>query len=466
MLDPGGTVAEIHGMRAVIHLVADTEGGFVTVGSADKPDIARDAYGMPVDQSPVGAKLVIRHAVQRRVEQLQLPPVLLVFHQRKEIREVVLDAREVHLIQHDERDGIRIQAGAVQCLRELARGICPAELVVVAEQFVLVAPGGFHLHNFAVAHQRLAHDLRQAGLARSAHALQDGQARCAQPRDEIRNLLLTVGQMQAAVPGIRHHETHHALQRRRRKRLLPPHIGIGGKATPPAVQLRERRAGVEIRLFRIRRADCFPGGRPRTPPLRPGTFALVPAHGRQNQQDAQQKHPDQHRVNGIAGQFVRDLRQVRRQLIRQEHEDKLLVQPLHHLKILTADADQQNRRHIRGDTRHAEPRKEPGSAEKCRDRHKQEHHRQRKQQHDKESHLVVCLAERSVGLEQADAVDAPDKRAEAARIAHRDKIGQQGGAGQHAENDLKAQQYILPRPSGSAVCRVRFGKADSLHAGG
>ena len=87
----------------------------------------------------------------------------------------------------------------------------------------------------------------------------------------------------------------------------------------------------------------------------------------------------------------------------------------------------------------------------------QEHHRQRKQQHDKESHLVVCLAERSVGLEQADTVDAPDKRAEAARIAHRDKIGQQGGAGQHAENDLKAQQYILPRPSGSAVCRVRFG---------
>ena len=166
-LERVGALVELDGDSAVVHLVGDGERGVVAVGGAHEPQAVRDGDFAVVKRPRV--------AVPRGGNQLEHPFVMAGhFQNRQDLGEVVLHARQVHLVEHDEA-GVLPQARFVQGAQKLGFVEALGELVEVAEHLGAIADRRLHRDDGSGVVHVAAERIRQRRFTGTGDALQDEQ---------------------------------------------------------------------------------------------------------------------------------------------------------------------------------------------------------------------------------------------------------------------------------------------------
>ena len=158
---------QIDRLGTVVDLVGDCVGGIVVVGGADVPDVLRYVELALVEMLRVGAP----HARN----DVQLPLVRVGhFQNGQHFREVILDTRDVHLIEQDEVHVV-VVAGRVYPAKELGLVVVLGKFVEVAEKLGSVTPGRLYRGDGGVHAQELAKGVRQRGFTCTGDTLQDNE---------------------------------------------------------------------------------------------------------------------------------------------------------------------------------------------------------------------------------------------------------------------------------------------------
>ena len=162
-----GTLVELDGDRAVVHLVRDGKGGVVVVGRADKPQAVGNGELAVVQALGVGGPL--------GGDQIEYPLVVAGhLEHRQDLGKVVLHAGEVHLVEHD-HGRVLAQARLVHGAEELGLVKALGKLVKVAQYLGAVAKTRLHRHDGRGVVQVAAKAVGQRRLTSTRDALQDQQ---------------------------------------------------------------------------------------------------------------------------------------------------------------------------------------------------------------------------------------------------------------------------------------------------
>ena len=106
-------LVELDGERAVEHLRTEHVGRFVDVHGAGEEDVARHLQLLRHRPGRFGLAALDCFVLVKR-------NVLARFQRRQEVREVVFDAGQVHLVENDE-EGVGLLAGGLAALSSSAR---------------------------------------------------------------------------------------------------------------------------------------------------------------------------------------------------------------------------------------------------------------------------------------------------------------------------------------------------------
>ena len=166
-LEGVGALVDLDRDGAVVDLVGDGERGVVVVGRADEPQ--------RVGHRDLAAVQHLRVAFPLGGHQVKHPFVLAGhFKHGKDFREVVLHARQVHLVEHNQAR-VGPQAGLVERAQKFRLVEALGELVEIAEDLRAVAVGRLHGNDGRRVVQVAAERIRQRRFTGTRNAFQDEQ---------------------------------------------------------------------------------------------------------------------------------------------------------------------------------------------------------------------------------------------------------------------------------------------------
>ena len=166
-----GSFVQLDGHGAVIHLVGDGKGGVVVVGCADEPD----GVGHP----DFSVKQMLGVTRPGGGNQIQHPFVVAGhFQHGQHFCKVILDARQVHLVQHNHA-GLLPVACLIQRPEELCFVEPLGELIEIAQKLGAVTVGGLDGNHGGGIIQEAAEGVGQTGFTGTGNTFQNQQlGRC------------------------------------------------------------------------------------------------------------------------------------------------------------------------------------------------------------------------------------------------------------------------------------------------